>query len=169
MGDHVWFDFGYSIITHWGFEEPKLDHSLRWHLKDAPPAPDDILDDGCGNRWSEWCPTCKQKTMSIVRPGKVQCNSDECNQPEPPMPEMMDTQIAALEYPSDEPEPPAPIPKPTPDGVPDGFCQNSCGYFALVRRLAEWSRTHNKQGLRSISELNLIIKEANRQCAGDVK
>jgi len=53
-----------------------------------PAAPDsDILDDGHGSQWSAWCPTCGHKTMVIVRPGKVQCNSDECNQPEPAAPD----------------------------------------------------------------------------------
>ena len=56
----------------------------NWTPKEPKAAPDDdLLDDGFGNRWSAWCPTCGQKSMSIVRPGKVQCNSDECNQPEP--------------------------------------------------------------------------------------
>ena len=36
----------------------------------------------------------------------------------------------------------------------------------VVRWLDEWSRAY-KNGLRSISELNLIIKEANRQCKGE--
>ena len=49
-----------------------------------PAAPDsDIMDDGHGSQWSAWCPTCGHKTMVIVRPGKVQCNSDQCNQREP--------------------------------------------------------------------------------------
>lgn len=34
------------------------------------------LDDGFGNRWSSICPNCGKDSMSIVRPGKVQCS--EC-------------------------------------------------------------------------------------------
>jgi len=33
------------------------------------------LDDGFGNTWSVICPECKQPTMEIVRPGKVQCGA----------------------------------------------------------------------------------------------
>lgn len=34
----------------------------------------DKLTDGLGNEWSAWCSSCRQKTMEIVRPGKVQCS-----------------------------------------------------------------------------------------------
>lgn len=34
----------------------------------------EIVSDGFGNTWSAFCPTCKNKTMQIVRPGKVQCS-----------------------------------------------------------------------------------------------
>lgn len=34
---------------------------------------EDYLDDGFGNRWSPICGNCGQKTLEIVRPGKVQC------------------------------------------------------------------------------------------------
>ena len=37
---------------------------------------EDTINDGFGNVWSAWCHNCKQKTMEIVRPGKVQCS--EC-------------------------------------------------------------------------------------------
>jgi hypothetical protein len=33
------------------------------------------IDDGFGSEWSAWCPECGKKSMSIVRPGKVQCNN----------------------------------------------------------------------------------------------
>ena len=32
----------------------------------------DIISDGCGNVWKKECPKCKNKTMQVVRPGKVQ-------------------------------------------------------------------------------------------------
>lgn len=35
---------------------------------------DDIIEDGFGSEWSAWCPVCGRKSMSVVRPGKVQCN-----------------------------------------------------------------------------------------------
>lgn len=35
-----------------------------------------ILKDGFGNQWSPRCPECGDKTVEIVRPGKVQCK--EC-------------------------------------------------------------------------------------------
>lgn len=34
---------------------------------------DDIIEDGFGSAWSAWCPECKQRTMQVMRPGKVQC------------------------------------------------------------------------------------------------
>lgn len=38
---------------------------------------DETIEDGFGSTWSAWCPKCGKKTMSVVRPGKVQC--DNCN------------------------------------------------------------------------------------------
>ena len=34
----------------------------------------ETIEDGFGSTWSAWCPTCKRKSMCVVRPGKVQCN-----------------------------------------------------------------------------------------------
>jgi hypothetical protein len=31
------------------------------------------IEDGFGSAWSAWCPTCKEKTMHIVRPGSAAC------------------------------------------------------------------------------------------------
>lgn len=33
----------------------------------------DIIEDGFGSAWSIVCPTCRRRSMQIVRPGKVQC------------------------------------------------------------------------------------------------
>lgn len=33
----------------------------------------ETIEDGFGSEWSAYCPTCKRKSMQIVRPGKVQC------------------------------------------------------------------------------------------------
>src|SRR3990167_4551624 len=38
--------------------------------------------DGFGSVWSQRCPACKKLSMSVVRPGKVQCDSEKCNTPE---------------------------------------------------------------------------------------
>ena len=35
---------------------------------------EETIEDGFGNAWSAYCPECGQKTVSIVRPGKVQCS-----------------------------------------------------------------------------------------------
>lgn len=35
---------------------------------------DDTIEDGFGSAWSAVCPECGLRTMSVVRPGKVQCN-----------------------------------------------------------------------------------------------
>ena len=39
------------------------------------PEDDDTIDDGFGSVWSAWCCRCGEKSMSIVRPGKVQCGN----------------------------------------------------------------------------------------------
>jgi len=36
---------------------------------------EDTIDDGFGSVWSAWRPKCGQKSMAVVRPGKVQCNN----------------------------------------------------------------------------------------------
>ena len=35
---------------------------------------DDIISDGSGGMWSAICPQCGEKSMVVVRPGKIQCN-----------------------------------------------------------------------------------------------
>ena len=35
-----------------------------------------IISDGFGNHWSAYCSMCGNKTIQVVRPGKVQCS--EC-------------------------------------------------------------------------------------------
>jgi hypothetical protein len=39
------------------------------------PRDNSRIDDGFGSEWSAWCPECGKKSMSIVRPGKVQCGN----------------------------------------------------------------------------------------------
>lgn len=34
---------------------------------------DEWIGDGFGNKWNVICPTCKKKSMHVVRPGKAQC------------------------------------------------------------------------------------------------
>ena len=36
---------------------------------------DEEISDGLGSVWSAYCPVCKEKSMSVVRPGKVQCEN----------------------------------------------------------------------------------------------
>jgi hypothetical protein len=47
--------------------------------RDAYLAPggigEDQISDDSGNIWSATCPECNQKTMQVVRPGKVQCGN----------------------------------------------------------------------------------------------
>lgn len=38
------------------------------------PKDESVIEDGFGSSWSAWCPECGKKTMSVVRPGKVQCS-----------------------------------------------------------------------------------------------
>ena len=35
----------------------------------------EVITDGFGNYWSPWCYRCGDKTMRVVRPGKVQCGN----------------------------------------------------------------------------------------------
>ena len=41
----------------------------------AIPVSFKTISDGFGSEWSITCPMCKQDTMHIVRPGKVQCRN----------------------------------------------------------------------------------------------
>ena len=36
---------------------------------------DEEISEGLGSVWSAYCPKCKEKSMSVVRPGKVQCDN----------------------------------------------------------------------------------------------
>lgn len=36
------------------------------------------IEDGFGSSWSITCPHCGDDSMSVVRPGKVQCDSSKC-------------------------------------------------------------------------------------------
>ena len=36
---------------------------------------EEAISDGFGSVWSAYCPKCKEKSMSVVRPGKVQCDN----------------------------------------------------------------------------------------------
>ena len=38
----------------------------------------ETISDGFGSVWGAYCPTCGEKSMSVVRPGKVQCDSKKC-------------------------------------------------------------------------------------------
>ena len=41
----------------------------RWSLAVDDP----VIEDGFGGAWSKRCGTCRQLTMQVLRPGKVQC------------------------------------------------------------------------------------------------
>jgi hypothetical protein len=41
------------------------------------------IGDGFGNAWSAYCPTCKQKSMYISRPGDARCSKCESEQASP--------------------------------------------------------------------------------------
>ncbi len=38
------------------------------------------ITDGFGNYWDSICPRCGEDSITIVRPGKVQCDSEKCYQ-----------------------------------------------------------------------------------------
>ena len=60
---------GFIIVPFYLFEKPPKE------LTDAEMK--ETISDGFGNEWSAYCPTCGQKSMQIVRPGKVQCGNCE--------------------------------------------------------------------------------------------
>lgn len=35
---------------------------------------EETISDGFGSEWSAWCPECRNTTMQVVGPGKVQCS-----------------------------------------------------------------------------------------------
>jgi hypothetical protein len=39
------------------------------------PRTKETIDDGFGSVWSAWCPLCGKKSLVVIRPGKIQCNS----------------------------------------------------------------------------------------------
>ena len=39
---------------------------------------EELLEDGFGNSWSKVCDICGEKTIQIVRPGKVDCYNFYC-------------------------------------------------------------------------------------------
>jgi hypothetical protein len=58
-----------SLILHWcGVWHKASEDAYAKARKDA-----DIISDGFGGEWSAICPVCGRRSMSVVRPGKVQC------------------------------------------------------------------------------------------------
>jgi hypothetical protein len=43
----------------------------------------ETIDDGFGSTWSAYCPTCKQKSMYVSRPGEARCSKCESEQASP--------------------------------------------------------------------------------------
>ena len=52
----------------------------RWNIERTCDY--NLISDGFGNYWSAICPECGQRTMQVVRPGKVQCTNCEGHRPE---------------------------------------------------------------------------------------
>jgi hypothetical protein len=67
-------DYCRNGLTNIEFSHLKLEHHLRdWELIQSKKQ-GRMIEDGFGGIWSARCPTCKNETMQIVRPGKVQCS-----------------------------------------------------------------------------------------------
>lgn len=62
-----------KCIKH-GWADEYLEKADKLLALIEPPV-EDVIEDGFGSAWSAWCPMCHQKTMVVVRPGKVQCNN----------------------------------------------------------------------------------------------
>lgn len=60
----------------WGFvviaEHTNKGYRVQAHI---PSKPEDVIEDGFGSSWSAYCPECGNKSMHVVRPGKVQCSN----------------------------------------------------------------------------------------------
>ena len=54
-----------------------FDSIFRKPATTVPECGPDEIADGFGSVWSKTCPTCRQPTMFVVRPGKVQCANCE--------------------------------------------------------------------------------------------
>ena len=70
-----WCNLGDGSGEHLCGKDHETVISLSGIPEDCPlptPAEDHISDD-FGGVWSAWCPTCGQRLMQVVRPGKVQC------------------------------------------------------------------------------------------------
>ena len=63
-----------AVIQLW---DDKSQSGSAWPVGSSQPRKrdDDTISDGFGSAWSAWCPSCGEKTMEIVRPGKVQCGN----------------------------------------------------------------------------------------------
>ena len=70
----VWdrkLNLGWTVAKNNANEEDE--DGVRRFMKAQSFSSEEVISDGFGSSWSRTCPTCKQKTMEIVRPGKVQC------------------------------------------------------------------------------------------------
>ena len=44
-----------------------------WGELSPTPFIDEVIDDGAGGCWSDFCRECGEKAKTVIRPGKVQC------------------------------------------------------------------------------------------------
>jgi hypothetical protein len=57
---------------------------IRHHSEGtSEQASPETIDDGFGSTWSAYCPTCKQKSMYVSRPGDARCSKCESEQASP--------------------------------------------------------------------------------------
>ena len=73
-----WFtykDIASAILSLFKQAGRKSPGEMENHVQKGTLDPEDIIEDGFGSMWSAFCPRCGEKSMSVVRPGKVQCNN----------------------------------------------------------------------------------------------
>lgn len=69
---------GYRSVTDLKFnidEGLSMTFSYEKNIYEDDDEAGDTIEDGFGSEWSAWCPKCGEKSMEVVRPGKVQCGN----------------------------------------------------------------------------------------------
>lgn len=69
---------GYIGVTDLEFNndgELSMNFSYEKNIYEDDEEDGDTIEDGFGSEWSAWCPKCGEKSMEVVRPGKVQCGN----------------------------------------------------------------------------------------------
>jgi hypoxanthine phosphoribosyltransferase len=74
--DLVGFEIPDEFVVGYGLDYEGHYRNLPYvGVLDTDTTNDDTIEDGFGSVWSKVCPTCKERSMVVLRPGKAQCNN----------------------------------------------------------------------------------------------